>query len=918
MSVHRASEAPPVRTRRLGVGLPDEDASSDVSPGALVDRYLVVGRLGRGGMGEVFRAYDPVLRREVALKVVRLVEPSSEGQARLLREARALARLSHPNVVTVYDVGTIGDEVFVAMELVEGSTLRVWLDSPRTPDAVVDVFVAAAEGLAAAHDAGLVHRDFKPDNVMLGDDGRVRVLDFGLAREHAAASRAASGVLDGGDEAEGSLTHTSAIVGTPRYMAPEQWRGERADARSDQFAFAVALCEALYGEHPFGGRTDGTSECSPVERLPIFRTSRVAQDVRDALVKALAREPSDRHESLRDLALALRPKPARASRRTRALVVAGALLFVAVSLLGVRASRVSPCGSGAEGLAGVWDDARKSRVDAVFVESGLEDGAELANRLRGRVDAYAASWAAMQGEACRSTRELGVQSERLMDLRMHCLMRLRDRLRGFLDGIESTRMTRDRRALLASVGDIATLPPVAVCADVDALSRAVPLPDDPAARAEVLDIERRFDELSAQAFASPGAERIAFAKELAARAEAIQHAPTQAEVSLLVGLSQLAAGKAADAATSFEASILAAAQGRDDRTEARAWAGLIEAYGKQSLYEKVLVLEPAARAAIARHADVSDADGRLDTVMGWALRELGRFDEARARYESALKKLEGASGRERDIVTAESGLGVVAKEQGRYEEARAHYERAIALSTAALGARHPTTLRTINNLAVTLKYLGRYAEARELYERVRDAYASFLDADHPDHGIPLANLGNMYRAEGRLADAKASFMAAMRVWEKAYGPRHLPLAHLSADIASALVSEGAYEEALASYARALVIAHSAVGADSWHTARIHAGLATSSLRLGHMDRALAESARALEVYRASGTEPSALVELEIVRADVLWAAARRAESTTLVRAARARLAGDDSSSSELRATLDGWLETHIGDGPTRE
>ena len=223
--------------------------------GTPIDRYIVLSLLGRGGMGVVYRAYDPDLDRQVALKLVGLgdLEPEQREQARLrlVREAQALAQLSSPNVVTVHDVGKVRDDVFIAMELVDGSTLRHWLAvEPRSPGEILRVFTAAAEGLAAAHAVGVVHRDFKPDNVMIGADGRVRVVDFGLARvtAEARASRASIPAIAAGSQ---ELTHAGAMLGTPAYMSPEQDAGREAGAASDQFSFCIALYEALYGRSPY-------------------------------------------------------------------------------------------------------------------------------------------------------------------------------------------------------------------------------------------------------------------------------------------------------------------------------------------------------------------------------------------------------------------------------------------------------------------------------------------------------------------------------------------------------------------------------------------------------------------------------------------------------------------------------------------
>src|SRR5262245_38853464 len=230
-----------------------------LSVGDRVGRYLVLSSLGAGGMGVVFAAYDPQLDRKIALKLLRsgLAGSSKDARTRLQREAQAIAQLSHPNVVSVYDVGTTTDgDLYIAMEFVEGDTLTTWLKKyPRTWREIIDVFLQAARGLFAAHSVGLLHRDFKPDNVLVGGDGRVRVTDFGLARSVITPEEAVRPGSSGPSALNAELTATGTVLGTPRYMAPEQLTGPDIDARADQFSFCVALYEALWGVHPLPGAT---------------------------------------------------------------------------------------------------------------------------------------------------------------------------------------------------------------------------------------------------------------------------------------------------------------------------------------------------------------------------------------------------------------------------------------------------------------------------------------------------------------------------------------------------------------------------------------------------------------------------------------------------------------------------------------
>ncbi|MFY0532801.1 protein kinase domain-containing protein [Nannocystis pusilla] len=283
-------------------------------------RYRLLERLGAGGMGIVYAAYDARLERKLALKLLRPSRlGSAEAVARTLREARALARLSHPHVVHVYEVGELdGREIFVAMEHLAGPTLRAWLDAePRPWPEVLAVFRQAGEGLAAAHAHGIVHRDFKPHNAMFGADGRVRVLDFGLAQVDGAAEAREPLAAANPDDLPRTLTSTGALLGTPAYMAPEQLAGHKGDARSDQFSFCVALYEALYGHRPFAGETLGElADSVSSERVtPPPRSTDVPAWVRAALLRGLRADPERRWPSMTELLAALSGDPAARRRR---------------------------------------------------------------------------------------------------------------------------------------------------------------------------------------------------------------------------------------------------------------------------------------------------------------------------------------------------------------------------------------------------------------------------------------------------------------------------------------------------------------------------------------------------------------------------------------------------------------------------
>ena len=485
---------------------------------------VVLGLVGRGGMGDVYAAYDPELDRKIAVKLLR-ARPSagqstSEGRTRLLREAQAIAKLSHPNVVVVYDVGTFDEAVFIAMEFIDGDTVRYWLNaSTRDWREVLRVFVAAGRGLAAAHDAGLVHRDFKPDNVMVGRDGKVRVMDFGLARQTGVADpvsprrpaarriggrareerrdrrrcrsrscRRSPTVCRGRSPAgpsdrtsrrrstwtsrawcrrptaararrsrrascstatasaspralETNLTQTGAMLGTPAYMAPEQFASKPGDARTDQFSFCVALYESLYGERPFEGKSFMALMASVakgvVREAP--EGTKVPSWVRRVILRGLLPSADARHPSMTALLDALEKDPSVAHRRWAAgaatVVMAAGMVIGAARTL---QARHSPCEGGALKLAGVWEPipattARKQAIHSAFVATGKSYAEKTFETVKRALDKYTAAWTATYTDACEATAVRGEQSAEVLDLRMSCLQGRLDSVKALTD-----------------------------------------------------------------------------------------------------------------------------------------------------------------------------------------------------------------------------------------------------------------------------------------------------------------------------------------------------------------------------------------------------------------------------------------------------------------------------------------------------
>ena len=396
-SVESGADHPPVDSGAPSTSSTDSESTDAFEPGTAIGRFRVLAKLGSGGMGVVFAAYDPKLDRKVAIKVLRHRRnaPTRAEARRIEIEAQAMARLAHPNVVTVYEIDQSGDRPFVAMELVDGSTLRHWLDErPRPWREIVQMFVAAGRGLAAAHAAGLVHRDFKPDNVLIGQDGRPRVSDFGLVRPLVSDDTAPAELARSGGEFAARVRAS----GTPGYMSPEQWTDQPLDARSDQFSFCVALYAAIARCPPFVGvRHESLAEAVLAGRLRPAAFAVIPRSVMRVLRRGLAMRPDDRYPSMDALLAEIARDPWH--RHWRAAAVAGAVLAAGAAALLTRSGDAQLLCRGAERKwIGAWDLPRAFAVEQAFVATGKPYADAAYRVVRRELDAYRAAWITMHTE----------------------------------------------------------------------------------------------------------------------------------------------------------------------------------------------------------------------------------------------------------------------------------------------------------------------------------------------------------------------------------------------------------------------------------------------------------------------------------------------------------------------------------------
>ncbi len=805
-------------------------------------------------MGVVVRAYDERLDRTVALK---LLSPGvhQRRRDRLRREAQALARLCHPNVVEVYDVGEHDDQVYIAMELVEGQTLRQWQQhAPRDWSECVAVYLQAARGLAAAHAEGLVHRDFKPDNCILGEDGRVRVLDFGLvldAGEPTASSNATdlSVRVDEAPADPAALTRTGAVLGTPAYMAPEQIGGRPADPRSDQFGFCVALYEGIYGVRPYRGETLDELQSSVAEGTLTTPPERsVPPRLRRVLRRGLARRSDDRWPSMTALINAL--ERATRSRWPQRVGTVGVALcgigLVAVATTREPETSTGGCGEDTTGLAATWNDERAGQVREAIEGTGLPYADETWTRVRAQLDRYAASWTQSHDQACQGWST----EDELFDRRMACLSERRMSLLGVVDVLAQS----DAATVDGAVELVMGLATVDSCDDVDALARGVAPPDDPELAAQLPQLRQRLIRARTLGDAAQYDAALAEAESVATRAEALAHPPLVAEALLVRGIARAAKGRSEEGIADLEQAYDAAMAYNDDRLGGEAAIHLCRLMSTE--FGRVEEAERWAKTALSfalRHGEGTLAEARAHHALGRLYFELERLDEAERELEAS------AAIRDRQlppehVLAGESAhqLGNVRFKRGDLDGAVEAYERALAIKERALGPGHPSYAGTQGNLGFTLQQLGRYDEAiahmRGSLETRRRAHGP----DHPKVATAINRLGLAMHARGEAEEAIALFEESVAIYERTQQLEHPGLANVLTNLGDVLRLQGRNELANRHSRRALEIYEQVYGPDHplVGTACGNLGLALGDA--GHVERGIAELSRAVSIFETRG------------------------------------------------------------------
>ncbi len=844
------SDPPPMTPPREQIGV--------LGPGSRVGRYVIERTLGAGGMGVVYVARDPELDRRVAIKLLRAGTPGR----RLRREAQALARLDHPNVVAIYDVGEHQGQCFVAMALVEGKTLRQWLATPRPIRETIRVIIEAGRGLAAAHAGGLIHRDLKPDNVFVSDRGHALVGDFGLAR-----------ALDDDDDgpglgaAETGLTMDGAVVGTPAYMAPEQARGDPTVA-SDQFALCVTAWEALYGARPFAGLTfDDVLEAASAGRITEPpKHPGVPKRVRRALERGLAANPAARWPSVEALLSELAGDRAR-RRRTIALAAAGGAVVFGGAWAVARATHApaTRCKTGDARMAEVWSPARSAEIrDAVvkiapYAQTSIDHAIE-------QVDAYARRWRGAWDDTCRAE-----VSEVGFDLRVACL---EQRLRAIAT-VADTLRTTDRQSARYVLDVAAGLPALEHCDDLISLRKVAPPP--PGLAEPVAELERRI----AKGDALTHEARFHEAKDILERAlqdaTALGNTAARAHAELAMGTYLLREEHFVDAKPHAEAALNAAIASSDDEAAARAYVMQTAAALGLADAPHARELDATADAALHRIGDPADLRARLSVLDASIPLMAGDLTEAQARIGKTIPKLESTH-HQREALTLYRMQAAVMLGLGRLDEAHAAHDHEVDANRELLGVKHPdyadARIARGSFLFMHQDYAGATADFEIGYQILVDTLGAD-DLMTVKAGAELAGVDAIF---GRYDDAIAKLRHQVDAVTHHTGPEDEASAHR--DLSEALMLAGRVDDAARELDRASALDRTIEGpyhlADDLDLAKIY-------LRRHALDDAQKQLDRLEpELVKLLGADNPALAEIWIFKARMAIARGHAAAAVPLL------------------------------------
>ncbi len=904
---------PLASTAAGSIGAPAAARAGELAVGRKIDRFTIEGRLGAGAMGVVYLAHDPELDRRIALKLIR---GSGEGlHARLYREAQALARVAHPNVVVVHEVGTHEGQVFVAMELVRGETLRGWLARrPGLPE-VLRILGEAGRGLAAAHAAGLVHRDFKPDNVLIGEDGRARVTDFGLARTNAdddLEGAARMGSPAAMSPLYQSLTQTGMMVGTPVYASPEQLAGERVGPASDQFSFCITAYEAMYGKRPFeaSNLADLMARVTAGTIAPPPGGHRVPKPIDRALRRGLHPDPQQRYPSMDALLgqLVLRHSKRRAIAIGGGIAVVGLAAGIALAARGGGGgggAALASCTEAGELVEAVWNRGAGERMREAF--GGHAQAAAIHGRIGKQLDRYARDWSAARVTACRDAQIDGDQR------RIRCLDHALDVLRGVVEDLSRPNTSPEIGPML-----VGNLEPVALC------RHAVEEPD---AASRELVRKARIEILYARTAwirnDRPAAKRTL--RVLLAKPEAVRYPPLQAEIHAALGSLAMLESDPATAEQHLRTAVQIAETAGDDRNKALAGLELVDALVAREQIEAAAIAADQAEATLKRLGGDPASEARLLVRRARIAVARGKPADAAALLERAIELAE-ASGLE---ASSEATM-----ELARVQATLGNADRANELLDQAFQTLAPDAGDVEHGKAfVAYRTCEKAPHTGDLERALRqctDAVARMKAArggDDPFVAPALLALALTQELREEYAAARESYLRAVAIFEKLGMLKQAPGAIEGAGRTSQELRD--WPAAIAHYRRAAEIYRSIDGDGVERVVFARSGLGRALLEHGEQAPAIAELEWALPRLETLKVVPrNSLAGARISLADALWrrnGRGDRARARVLADAAREDAAAhrakfqDDADplnpvyrrrAAQLAARVEAWHAGH--------
>ncbi|MGH1348545.1 MAG: serine/threonine-protein kinase [Nannocystales bacterium] len=851
-------------------------APSMLGPGVRIDdAFVIERRIAQGGMGVVYLARHELLNRSVAIKLCRRRATGPQTR-RLLQEARTMAALDHPNVVQVHHVGMFDDQVYIAMEFVDGGTLTAWCaERPRLPAELIAAFVAAGRGLEAAHALEFVHRDFKPDNVLVGADGRVRVGDFGLA----AANRVSVLEVDAATQTDDSA---SGVAGTPHYMAPEQRAGLRVGPAADQYALCFSLLEAL-------------DDAAKRRKAAGDKEEHVPRRVRAALERGILAEPQDRHADVSALLKVLQARRPWSSSRG----LAGVLGLVGLTSSLAWCAAAPPtveCPSSSQRMATVWSPHRQRAVlDSVPRQ-------ESRRLLSEGLDRFAHRWSQAHARTCDASE---FPTSALRNASRACLHEA------------SAHFDTTLEALLDPDGDVRVmqglyaLPNLQPCLDIATLQRRLTHQRKPgdADRAAELRVEL--------ARIRAGVQFAGQRSNVGRIDAAIRGARTLEDRSILA-LALLLRARAADDGPSnavewLERGFFEAEAAGDDRLRAEIGTQLVYFLGVvRGRHHDALAWASRTEAVVARLGDAGAAEaGALFDSLGWVHLEHGQLEEATSALQRAETLKVAALGSEHPSTSATRlALGRTWLRRRRYALAREALAAAYNGYTHAGDLRHPGIARTQLLLAELAEERADDREAVRMFRAVLERWEVEFGLHHPRLILPLNSLGRVKARVGDFDEAISAYRRARALAERSLGPDDVQTGWALGNEAEGLLAAGAYVPALQVFDAAVTHMSAQPSPLGGLLTEALSGRAEASLALGRFRAVLQDAEQVIDTCETAPCEPAILARARFARGRALRALGRHAQALAQVRVALTELPDGRRTQRTLRRAIEQWLARH--------